>query len=147
MNTSKPFLLFFIVFMVFSCSNDQKSNDAKLHQTIKDLEKNVEILNAELEDQKLKTRISFMIIRSNPSLIFNTPLENFFLASDDFFEGVVDAGLLNCQKNCVIGTCIKIKDLEERRQCYEDLAKSRNRCVQNCQKQFPISEKMPEPGR
>lgn len=147
MNASKSFLLFFIFFIVFSCSNDQKSNDAKLYQTIEGLEKNVEKLHAELEDQKLKTRISFMVIRSNP--IFNTPMEDFFLASDDFFNGTVDVGLLNCQKNCanIVDTCKDIRDVEKRTQCYEELAQRRNKCVQNCQKEFPITEKMPEPDR
>lgn len=128
--------LFFL--FISSCSN---SNDAKLNERLNNLEQQIDSLSHALADQKTKTRMAFIQIASNP--LFNTPWEDFLLASDDFWNQVVDVGLSECSGRCskiykaAKKECDSLPDGQEKLDCINSALKNSQNCQQNCLKEFP----------
>jgi len=155
-----PIVLF--VFLLFLCvgtaqhqSQDIQSktitkNKSKLSQEksipqllkrIEKLENDIRNLQAQINGQETKTRLAFMQISSDP--IFNSPFEDFVFASDNLWNNPVDVGLVECSKRCSKAakqrrnSCSKMKDGEEKKQCYASSANDASKCQNACQKRFP----------
>ena len=141
MKFSSIFSLLVIVLIILGCSQPQDQVDDRILKRIQELENKVDDLKTQLNDQKIKTRISFMQISSNPGFI--TPFEDFVLASDDYWNNIVDVGLLECSRSCTKAAkkrqqiCAGMADGPEKKQCYEESAKRARSCQKSCQTSFP----------
>ncbi len=137
--------LFFISLVLFlfiaSCTNQQNGDADNLKQQMQDLESKVDNLQIQLDDQKLKTRISFRQISS--SLLFNSPWDAFLNESDNYWDHVVDVGLSECSKNCAKlasqrrKACDELPDGPEKAQCFTNSAIAAATCNENCSARFP----------
>lgn len=141
MKIRNTLFLFVLVAIVSACSSPQNQENTNLANKIQNLENKIEGLQKQLQDQKLKTRISFMQISSNP--IVNTPFEDFVFASDDFWKKTTDVASFHCSRRCIEAgearqkTCATLPEGQEKKQCYDASAKKGNFCHLNCQKEFP----------
>ncbi|QCX01431.1 hypothetical protein FGM00_15435 [Aggregatimonas sangjinii] len=120
----------------------QDQADISMEKRIQDLEKRIEKLQAQLDDQNTKSRLAFMQISSNP--MNNSTFEDFVFASDEFWKNPVDVGFAECSKSCGKAakkrrdSCAKMGDGQGKIDCYDASRASASKCQKSCRELHPF---------
>lgn len=146
MSTLRSLILGIPLLILLGCTQQPTTtpNTASLER-IETLESRISELEAQINDQQMKTRIAMMKIHSNP--MFNSTLEDFFFASDMFWRDRLDPDnvddLTGCQNGCIEAaqdrrkTCMEKPEGPERIRCIDESSKQAQGCQAACIANYP----------
>ncbi len=132
-----------ILILIILISNCNHPQDEGLVQKVQELEQKLDSIQSQLTDQTSKTRLAFMQINSNP--LFNSPWEDFLLASDEFWNNPVDVGAFECSRRCIedaqrrLKICNTMPDGQGKIDCVLESTELARKCQKGCQDRFPPS--------